>query len=241
MLERTDSGEEIFRWIALTGRLKQHLHGTTPRFFSPCGICVDTSTPLLMRRPELFYKYLDVGPPFHDVLLIPLAEKASQLEGTIWIVKHDPAHKFDLEDARIMKRIAVFIATALDSADPGRRAKAASSEQLPPSQKFDDPVKNNFVVPDLLRDRRAVFPVEIRIPDDADPIARMADMREWLDHRRFEPANFRYSAGSPGFILRVAFAAEAQALAFAAEFGGGVIATDIGAVRVERPPGPERG
>ena len=61
LLERTDAGEEIFRWIALAGRLKQHLHGTTPRFFSFCGICVDTSTPLLMRRPELVYKYLDVG------------------------------------------------------------------------------------------------------------------------------------------------------------------------------------
>jgi hypothetical protein len=111
--ERTDAGEEIFRWIALTGVLKQHLHGTTPRYFSPCGVCVDSGAPLLMRRPELVYKYLDVGPPFYDVLLIPLTEKGSEFEATIWIVAHTQTRKFDGEDARVMQRIAAFVARAL--------------------------------------------------------------------------------------------------------------------------------
>ena len=63
--ERTAAGEDIFRWIALAGMLKEHLHGTTPRVFSPpCGICVDSNAPLLMKRPELVYTYLDVGPPY---------------------------------------------------------------------------------------------------------------------------------------------------------------------------------
>ena len=107
LYEHTAAGEDIFRWIAMAGQLKQHLHGTTPRRFSPCGITVDSGLPLLMRRPELVYKYLDVGPPFHDVLLIPLGEKGSRLEGTIWIVAHDPMRKFDREDARVMQRIAI--------------------------------------------------------------------------------------------------------------------------------------
>ena len=111
--ERTESGEDIFRWIALDGTLQHHLHGTTPRYFSPCGVCVDSRAPLLMQRPELFYKYLDVGPPFHDVLLIPLAIPGSQFEATIWIIAHTPTRKFDREDARVMGHIAEYIRMAL--------------------------------------------------------------------------------------------------------------------------------
>ena len=111
--ERTDAGKDIFRWIALTGVLKHHLHGTTPRYFSPCGVCVDSGAPLLMRQPELVYKYLDVGPPFQDVLLIPLVEKTRQIEATIWIVAHNGTRKFDSEDARVMQNIGAFVERAL--------------------------------------------------------------------------------------------------------------------------------
>jgi two-component sensor histidine kinase len=144
--ERTEAGEDIFRWIALAGQLKQHLNGTTPRFFSPCGICIDANTPVLMRRPELVYKYLDVGPPFHDVLLIPLTENASQLEGTIWIVAHDSARKFDVEDARVMQRIAVFTATALHLANAAKDAKAVASEEILRFRELDHRVKNTLMM-----------------------------------------------------------------------------------------------
>jgi PAS domain S-box-containing protein len=127
--ERTVEGEDIFRWIAMAGQLKHYLHGTTPRYNSPCGITVDNSSPVLMKRPELFYKYLDVGPPFNDVLLIPLTEKDSDLEGTIWVVAHNPARKFDGEDARVMQRLAVFIATALRLVKTAEAAKAEASKQ----------------------------------------------------------------------------------------------------------------
>jgi GAF domain-containing protein len=111
--ERTQAGDQIFRWIALAGVLKQHLYGTTPRYFSPCGVCVDSGMPLLLRQPELVYKYLDVGPPFYDVLLIPLSDRDSRLEATIWIVAHTQTRKFDGEDARVMQRIAGLVAAAL--------------------------------------------------------------------------------------------------------------------------------
>ena len=144
--ERTDAGEDIFRWVAIAGRLKQHLHGTTPRYFSPCGICVDTSTPLLMRRPELLYKYLDIGPPLHDVLLIPLTEKGSELEGTIWIVAHNPNRKFDGEDARVMQRLAVFVATALHLANVAQEAKAEAAKQELLFRELDHRVKNTLAM-----------------------------------------------------------------------------------------------
>jgi hypothetical protein len=111
--ERTEAGEDIFRWVALAGDLKKHLHGTTPRHFSPCGICVDSATPVLMKRPELFYRYLDVGPPFEDVLLVPLLAMGQQIEATIWVIAHTPDRKFDLQDAYLMERLTAFIAMAL--------------------------------------------------------------------------------------------------------------------------------
>ncbi len=110
--QKNAKGEDVFLWVALAGRLKAYLHGTMPRFDSPCGVTVDNGTPILMRRPDLAYPPLDVGVPFHDVLLIPLASNDTHLEGTIWIVSHNEDRKFDAEDARLMQRIGFFTASA---------------------------------------------------------------------------------------------------------------------------------
>lgn len=164
--ERTAEGQDIFRWIALTGRLKKHLHGTTPRFFSPCGICVDSGQPVLMRRPELVYRYLDVGPPFHDVLLIPLSGKGGHLEGTIWIVAHDPARKFDAEDARVIQRLSIFTATALYLANIAEEAKAEAAKQKLLFYELDHRIKNTLAITaGLLRHQ---------LRNIADPAARAA-------------------------------------------------------------------
>jgi hypothetical protein len=70
-----------------------------------------------------------------------------------------------------------------------------------------------------------VFPVEIPIREsDEDALtARMTAMREWLDHRGFEPSTFRYTFTEPGILFRVDFSVEAAATAFAREFGGRMI------------------
>jgi len=128
--EHTVAGEDIFRWIALTGVLKDYLYGTTPRYFSPCGVCVDTGEPLLMRKPELAYKYLDVGTPFEDVLLIPVVEKGSGFEATIWIVAHNETRKFDDEDSRIMQSIASFVVRALSWGANGTTTQEHVAEEV---------------------------------------------------------------------------------------------------------------
>jgi len=164
--ERSNDGKDIFRWVALAGQLKQHLHGTTPRYFSPCGLCVDGNEPLLMQRPELVYKYLDVGPAFHDVLLIPLTEKNSELEGTIWIVAHDATRKFDGEDARVMQRLALFTATALHLAQVAQAAKQEASEKSLLLHELDHRFRNTLAMTaSLLRHQ---------LGDVADPAARTA-------------------------------------------------------------------
>jgi two-component sensor histidine kinase len=164
--ERTEAGEDVFRWIAIAGGMRQHLHGTTPRYFSPCGIAVDTGMPLLMRRPELVYRYLEVGLPIHDALLIPLGEKGSRLEATIWILAHDPARKFDAEDARVMQRIAIFTATALQMAQVVEEARAEVSEQKVLFRELDHRVKNTLQMTSSL--------LRLQLGSVADPAAREA-------------------------------------------------------------------
>jgi hypothetical protein len=51
----------------------------------------------------------------------------------------------------------------------------------------------------------------------------MAAMRQWLDHHRAEPSTFRYTFTSPGILFQVDFAVEAEAVAFAREFGGRLV------------------
>src|SRR5579872_2407675 len=81
--ERTAAGDDVFRWIAIAGQLQQHVRGTMPRYDSPCGVCVDAGTPVLMRHPDRAYEHLDIGVPLFEVLLIPMGEPGSKLEATI--------------------------------------------------------------------------------------------------------------------------------------------------------------
>jgi hypothetical protein len=67
-----------------------------------------------------------------------------------------------------------------------------------------------------------VFPVEIHIPNEDALTERMATMRQWLDHQRFEPASFRYTFEPPGILFRVEFTVQAEAVAFAKAFDGQV-------------------
>ena len=55
-------------------------------------------------------------------------------------------------------------------------------------------------------------------------VERMNEMRTWLDHRHIEPAMFRLVDGEVPGELRVNFTSQADAVAFAAQFGGEVSA-----------------
>ena len=69
-----------------------------------------------------------------------------------------------------------------------------------------------------------MFPVAIRLRETDEKVVteKMSEMREWLDHRRFEPSAFRYALDSPGFVFQVDFKMEAEAIAFAHAFDGQV-------------------
>ncbi len=146
LAERTAEGEEVFRWIAVAGDLQDHLFGTMPRFFSPCAICVESTAPLLMFRPERFYTYIDVGRTFNEVLLIPLTDHDTQIEGTIWICAHNETRKFDREDARVMQWLSVFVATALHFVALADEAREEAARKELAFRELDHRVKNTLAM-----------------------------------------------------------------------------------------------
>ena len=65
-----------------------------------------------------------------------------------------------------------------------------------------------------------MFAVHVRLTDAAAVITRMQTMREWLDHRRFEPTAFRYSCDPDGAVISVNFSINTEAAEFASTFDG---------------------
>lgn len=134
LLEPLPEGGEQFRWVALSGCLAAHVGGTTPRDFSPCGVCLDRNGPVLFARPDLKYNYFQAaGLEFTEGLVVPFTSKSHPTPlGTIWIVSHPPGrHHFDAEDVHLMKSLGSFAASAYslamarDSADVARRRNNA--------------------------------------------------------------------------------------------------------------------
>ena len=113
-VEQTDDkGGKIFRWVAMAGALKHLIGGTTPRNFSPCGVCVDRNQPLLMERLDRAYPYFSEAPlPFVEALLLPWAIDGDPV-GTLWIVAHSDQRKFDREDVRLVGCLAAFASGAI--------------------------------------------------------------------------------------------------------------------------------
>ena len=130
-IEETDAaGNRIFRWVAMAGELKHLIGGTTPRDFSPCGVCVDTNGPLLMTGLDRFYPQFREAPrPFVEALLLPWGIQGGPI-GTLWVVAHTDQRKFDMHDVRLMNGLAAFACGSIllrNKIREGERAAAASS------------------------------------------------------------------------------------------------------------------
>jgi hypothetical protein len=61
--------------------------------------------------------------------------------------------------------------------------------------------------------------VELKVSDE-DLAAQLADMRAWLDGKRFEPSTFTYFRDHAALLVRVSFKLEHEAQAFALQFHG---------------------
>jgi PAS domain S-box-containing protein len=113
LLESTPECAEIFRWVVIAGVLAPHVGGSTPRHFSPCGVCLDRGTPQLFSYPERYFTYFqEANTPIVEELVLPLVTDSDAI-GTIWIMTHDAQRHFDAEDVRVMTNLANFTAAAL--------------------------------------------------------------------------------------------------------------------------------
>jgi len=113
MLEEGEHGQPLFRWTALTGEFAPSIGGTTPRHFSPCGLCLDRETAILVSRPARLFEYFNEAPaPIIEALVLPLHDADGRPVGTIWIVAHDEERQFDATDVRILEQITSFFALA---------------------------------------------------------------------------------------------------------------------------------
>lgn len=107
-----DPAEARFRWVAIAGSFAQYLNGVTPRFYSPCGTCLDRNAPQLYRVTKPYYDFLGVeADPIVDGLLIPWV--ADDTRGTLWVVSHTNPEAFDIDDYQFLRSLANFASIAV--------------------------------------------------------------------------------------------------------------------------------
>lgn len=127
-----ESGQAVFRWRAIAGRLAPHLGGTMPRDFSPCGETVNRNQTLLMRKPIRHYPYVGrIGEPLAEALLAPFSVAGKPI-GTVWVIAHDERVKFNRESARrleMLSRFAGMAVTAIRRSQLTERTRARVREK----------------------------------------------------------------------------------------------------------------
>ena len=112
LAEPNEAGEPTFRWIAIAGSFEPYLGGRTPRFFSPCGTCLDRGRAQLYRITKPYYDFLGVtADPISDGMLIPWG--ADGIRGTIWAVSHTSIRAFEPQDYELLRSLADFVAIIL--------------------------------------------------------------------------------------------------------------------------------
>lgn len=110
--EENAIGESVFRWVATAGKFSQFANGGTPRFYSPCGTCLDRGAAQLFRVTQPYYDTLGIeAEPVTDGMLIPW--QTGDVRGTIWVVAHESTEAFDIEDYRVLECLADFSAIAV--------------------------------------------------------------------------------------------------------------------------------
>lgn len=128
-LEEPDGeGKPTFRWVAIAGSFSPYLEGRTPRFFSPCGTCLDSGRPHLYRVTKPYYDFLGVtAEPITDGMLIPW--EAGQMRGTIWAVSHTSEEAFERADYELLKSLSDFVAIIIRQQELDENARQAAKAE----------------------------------------------------------------------------------------------------------------
>ena len=129
--ERNVEGDEVFRWIVVSGSFSKFLDGLAPRYYSPCGTCLDSGRPKLYSVTQPYYEFLGVtADTIHEGMLIPWA--SGDRRGTLWAVSHREGETFDIEDYRFLDSLADFASIIIQQQTVHRsethRQKQAASD-----------------------------------------------------------------------------------------------------------------
>jgi two-component sensor histidine kinase len=134
-----------FRWFALHGSLAAFEGARTPLDFSPCGVTLAASSPVLMKHPETVYGWVrDAGISIPEVLLVPLQlghPRKTEAIGTLWVVAPS-SDFFSQEHARVLTELAAFSAVALRMIQSEERVQSALTEQEQLTAEMAHRVKN---------------------------------------------------------------------------------------------------
>lgn len=148
--EPEEGGAGFFRWRDLRGELARFEGATTPRDYSPCGVCLDRFEATLTRHPERYYSWIaQAGVVCPEVLLVPLYIAHGQPLGTLWIVSETEG-LFDSGHARIMRELASFVGIALAMVQNQRQLKDALAQQEMLTREMEHRVNNVFSVVDAM-------------------------------------------------------------------------------------------
>ena len=145
--EPNEAGEPTFRWIAIAGSFEPYLGARTPRFFSPCGTCLDIGRAQLYRVTKPYYDFLGVtADPISDGMLIPW--EAGGIRGTIWAVVHNSERAFEPQDYELLRSLADFVAITLrqQAADAlaslADRAEASAARAHKMAHEINNPLQS---------------------------------------------------------------------------------------------------
>lgn len=128
LAEPDAEGKPTFRWVAIAGSFSPYVEGRTPRFFSPCGTCLDSGRPHLYRVTKPYYDFLGVtARPITDGILIPW--EAGQTRGTIWAVSHTSGEAFERADYELLKSLSDYVAVIIRQRELDEKARQAAKSE----------------------------------------------------------------------------------------------------------------
>lgn len=146
-LEIQEDTNPRFQWVAVAGSFERFLHGTTPRFFSPCGECVDRGKPQLYTVSKPYYDFLGIeAEPITDGILIPW--KTAEQQGTFWIVSQQGPEAFDFDDYSVLVSLTEFAAIAVEQQGKRRmqrrddRMESAASTSHTMAHEINNPLQS---------------------------------------------------------------------------------------------------
>jgi hypothetical protein len=138
----------IFRWHYLRGVLAKFEGATTPRQFSPCGICLDRNAPVLASRPERIYGWIAAaGIAVPELLLVPLYVGGGEPLGTLWVVGDAEGH-FHSGHSRVLTELSAFAGIAIRMQRTEHGLQRALERQETLAREMSHRVKNVFAIAD---------------------------------------------------------------------------------------------